>query len=93
MNEPQKMQIKLPDNIAGGVYSNAMQITHTREEFVLDFLSAFPPAGVAVARVILSPGHLKRMIAALQENLKRYETQFGKVQEAKDPGAVGFRAE
>src|SRR5580765_2052298 len=45
------IQVKLTDDILGGVYSNSMQVTHTREEFVLDFMSIFPPAGKVNARV------------------------------------------
>jgi hypothetical protein len=79
--------VKLTDDVLGGVYSNSMQVTHTREEFVLDFMSIFPPAGKVNARVIISPGHMKRIILALQENLRRYETQFGPIVQAPEPVA------
>ena len=81
------IQIKLTDDILGGVYSNHMQVTHTREEFVLDFMSIFPPAGKVNARVIISPGHMKRIILALQDNLRKYEAQFGPIHEAPEPPA------
>ena len=81
------IQIKLTDDILGGVYSNHMQVTHTREEFVLDFMSTFPPAGKVNARVISSPGHMKRIILALQDNLRKYEAQFGPIHEAPEPPA------
>jgi len=81
------IQVKLTDEVLGGVYSNSMQVTHTREEFVLDFMSIFPPAGKVNARVIISPGHMKRIILALQDNLRRYEAQFGPIHEAPEPPA------
>jgi len=81
------IQVKLTDDILGGVYSNSMQVTHTREEFVLDFMSIFPPAGKVNARVIISPGHMKRIILALQENLRKYEATFGPIQQAPEPPA------
>ena len=81
------IQVKLTDEVLGGVYSNSMQVTHTREEFVLDFMSIFPPAGKVNARVIISPGHMKRIILALQDNLRRYETQHGPIQQAPQPPA------
>src|SRR3989344_6713660 len=99
-NEPQsaqggqKMQIKISDEILKGVYANAMQVAHSREEFILDFLNLSPHmgAGIVGARVIMSPGHLKRVIAALQDNLAKYESRFGKVEEAEAPESeVGFR--
>ncbi len=88
----QKIQIKVPDEIMKGAYANAMAVFHTREEFVIDFLNVFPPAGIATARIITSPGHVKRIIRALQENLTRYENQFGKVEEAAPPhsGPMGY---
>jgi hypothetical protein len=90
MTQPQQgtsIPVKLTDDVLGGVYSNSMQVTHTREEFVLDFMSIFPPAGKVTARVIISPGHMKRIILALQDNLRRYEAQFGPIIQAPEPVA------
>lgn len=75
----QQMQVKVSDEVLKGVYANMMQVAHTPEEFILDFMSIFPPAGIIASRVIVSPGHLKRMAAALQENLKQYEAKFGEI--------------
>jgi len=92
--QPQQtqIQIKADDAIMRGVYSNTMQVQHSREEFVMDFLNMFPPAGTLNARIIVSPGHLKRMIAALQDNLQKYEGSFGKIATAQEPGEIGFAA-
>jgi hypothetical protein len=81
----QEVKVAFPENIRGGVYSNNMAITHTREEFVLDFMMITPPMGSITARVILSPGHTKRMLSALKANLDKYEAKFGKVTEASAP--------
>jgi len=90
----QQVQIKANDEKLKGEYSNAMQILHTKEEFVLDFLNIFPPTGTLNSRVILSPGHFKRMIKAMEENLKKYEDQFGKIEVATEPkNEIGFKAE
>ncbi len=93
--DPQKrkgVQIKVPEEVAKGAYANTMAVFHTREEFVIDFLNVFPPNGVATARIITSPGHMKRIIRALQENLRRYEDRFGPVEEAPPPttGPMGY---
>jgi len=85
------MKGKFTDDILKGVYANNLFIAHTREEFVLDFVNAFPPHGIVNARVIMSPGHLKRLIRALTQSLEKYEKTFGPLQEApepKDPSAV-----
>ena len=81
----QKIPIKFPERILPGVYANQMVVSHTREEFLIDFLNVFPPEGVVNARVIVSPGHLKRMIRALTDNLGRYEAKFGAILEASAP--------
>lgn len=95
MNQPnqnQQIKIKATDEKLKGEYSNAMQILHTKEEFVLDFLNIFPPTGTLNSRIILSPGHLKRMMKVLEENLKKYEDQFGKIEVASEPKQeIGFR--
>ncbi len=74
-----QMQIKATDEILKGVYANMVQVGHTPEEFILDFMNLFPPAGMLTSRVIISPAHMKRICAALADNLKRYEEQFGSV--------------
>jgi hypothetical protein len=88
-----QIQIKATDETLRGMYANATQVLHTKEEFVLDFLNVFPPTGTLNARVIVSPGHLKRMIQTLQENLKKYEESFGVVASSEAPSAsIGFEA-
>jgi len=88
-----EIQIQAGPEDLKGRYSNFMQVAHSKEEFVMDFLNVFPPAGNMVARVVTSPGHLKRVIKALTQNLEQYESKFGKVEEAEGPQAeIGFKA-
>ena len=70
-------------------YSNLLRILHTREEFVLDFINLAPPQGIVTARIVTSPGHLKRILRALSANLERYEKTFGPIQEAAEPSGDG----
>lgn len=81
------VEIKISDQELQGRYSNLLRITHTREEFFLDFIQLAPPQGVVTARVVTSPGHLKRIVRALAANLTRYEEAFGPVAEADEPPA------
>ncbi len=76
---PQNLEVKITDDIAKGVYANSMQVMHTPEEFVLDFMNILPPNAVVTSRVIISPGHLKRIISALTENIAKYEQSFGNI--------------
>ena len=83
--QPQQIPVNVNPDDTKGVYSNAAEIKHSKEEFCLDFFTIFPPAGAMVARVIISPGHVKRMISALRDNLDKYERKYGPVQEADPP--------
>jgi len=78
--EEKKIQIKAKDETLQGKYANVLQVQHSKEEFVLDFLTMFPPVANLSSRIITSPGHYKRMIMAMQENLKKYEDSFGKIE-------------
>lgn len=83
MDEPaQGVDVKISDEELKGHYTNLLRVTHTREEFILDFINLAPPQGIVTARVISSPAHVKRIIQALQTNLAQYETAFGAVLEA-----------
>ncbi len=86
-NQPQKINIKINDETLKGAYANMMMVNHNQEVFVLDFMNVLPPTGVVTSRIITSPGHLKRIIAALNDNLKKYEAQFGAIKEASAPVA------
>jgi len=85
----QNMNIKITDEELKGRYSNLLRITHTREEFILDFINVVPPQGVVTSRIVASPGHLKRIIRALDKNLKLYEEHFGEIAEAPEPEHQG----
>jgi len=92
--EQKEIKIKIGDNELKGAYANLMRAMHTKEEFVLDFANVVSPQeeGIVTARVITSPGHLKRIIKALEGSLRKYEEKFGKIEEAKEPETkIGFQ--
>ncbi len=81
----QQIQIKAKDGVLEGKYANMAQISHTKEEFVFDFMNVFPPQGTLTSRVIMSPGHAKRLLRALQENVAKFESQHGPIKESDEP--------
>lgn len=90
----QQIQVSFPEQLKGGAYCNLLHIAHTKEEFIMDFMMITPPLGAVVSRVIMSPGHMKRTIAALQDNLKKYEDKFSPIKEAPEPAEerrIGFK--
>jgi len=93
VNQPQPQEIKIADNISGAEYTNLAQINHNKEEFMLVFANILPPSGRVVAKIITSPGHFKRMIMAMQENLKKYEEKYGEIKEAPAVSQeIGFKS-
>jgi len=76
----QELQIKVPEEEHRGSYANQFVVAHTPEEFILDFILATPPVGIVNSRVLVSPSHAKRIVAALQENILRYESHFGEIE-------------
>ncbi len=85
MEQQKQLQIKAKDQDLKGFYSNLMQIIHTKDEFVLDFFMVSPPQGILGSRIIMSPGHIKRLVKALGENLSKYEEKFGTIEETQSP--------
>ena len=76
-----KFQIELPAEIAQGEYANLAIITHSSSDLVVDFARLLPgvPKAQVKSRVILAPEHAKRLLLALQENIVRYEREFGPI--------------
>lgn len=82
-----KLEIHLDEETAQGVYVNLAVVNHTDAEFVIDFIFAQPQAPKAKvrSRIITSPAHVKRLIAALQENLQRFEKSHDPAQLSAPP--------
>jgi hypothetical protein len=77
----------------GGAYANGMFAWHTANEFTLDFLVSAHVPQVAqapgqnvieapqklVARVRISPGMIFEVIRTINEEMGKYETNFGQI--------------
>ncbi|MDH3246264.1 MAG: DUF3467 domain-containing protein [Saprospiraceae bacterium] len=82
-----QINIELPEDVSEGIYSNLAIISHSHSEFVIDFVRMVPnvPKAKVKARVILTPQHAKRLLRALNDNLQKFEKQFGTVEEPDVP--------
>jgi hypothetical protein len=76
-----QIQIKADDQALKGYYSNLVMINHAKEEFVFDFINVTAPAAQLLSRFFMSPGHARRLLRALEENVNAYEDKFGKIEE------------
>ena len=83
-----QISIELSDEIAQGTYSNLAIITHSASEFILDFVRIVPgaPKAKVKSRVILTPEHAKRLMAALQDNIAKYESVHGPIKKVEGNG-------
>ncbi len=86
-----QISIELPQEVADGEYANLALITHSPAEFIFDFCRVVPgaPKAKIKTRVIIAPMHAKAFLAALQENIRRYEKQFGEIVMHKPTGESG----
>ena len=78
---PPPLQIEIDEAVARGVYTNLALITHSETEMLIDFLFLQPqsPKTKVLTRMITSPVHAKRFLAALQDNIAKYEARFGTI--------------
>jgi hypothetical protein len=77
----QQINVELGEKEAEGIYSNLAMITHSPAEFVIDFTRMLPgvPKTKVYARIIMTPQHAKSLVRALEENIEKYEKQFGEI--------------
>ena len=87
--QPPSINIELTEAAAEGIYSNLVLVSHSSSEVVIDFarLLPGPPKGKVYSRIIMTPMHAKALIATLQENVSRYERNFGSITPLAGPGA------
>ena len=90
--KPPALSIELTEETAEGVYSNLVMISHSPEEFILDFIRVMPgvPKARVKSRVVVTPGHAKRLLAALADNIRRYEAQYGEIGDVHPDPQVQF---
>ena len=74
-----QLQIQLDDDVANGTYVNMALVNHSETEFTLDFIYVQPQAPKAKvrARIISSPKHTKRLLAALADSVRQFEAKHG----------------
>lgn len=96
-NNQHKLEFELTPEVAQGQYSNLAIIAHSASEFILDFAAMLPgmPKAKVKSRIVTTPEHAKKMLLSLQENVARYERNFGQINISKNPhnnslGGGGF---
>jgi len=82
MAENKSMDIEFRPEMVHETYSNLAIITHSESEFMIDFAQLAPgfPKAQVRSRVIMTPAHAKRLLNALNDNIQKYDAQFGAIQ-------------
>jgi hypothetical protein len=82
----QQINIELTEEVAEGIYSNLAMIAHSSSEFVIDFIRLMPgvPKAKVKSRIVITPEHAIRLLAALRDNIDKYEDSFGPIKQTQD---------
>ena len=75
-----QLNIEIPADLEE-VYSNLAVIANSSSDFVMDFIRVMPnmPKSKVKSRIIMNAEHAKRLMYALQQNIEKYEQQFGEI--------------
>jgi hypothetical protein len=86
-NPQNQINVELSDEVGEGIYANLAMIAHSHSEFVVDFIRLMPgvPKAKVKSRIIITPDHAKRFLAALKDNIDKYERAFGKIESGHEP--------
>ena len=87
MADQNQLKVNIAADKAQGVFANLALIAHTPTEFVLDFAQLMPgvPQANIVARVVVTPDQVKKILGALQNNIAQYEAKFGTIEPIGSP--------
>lgn len=85
--EKPNVKIEIPDDANIVHYSNFAIVSHSPEEFVIDFASILPGKEEAKvnSRIIMTPRNFKNFVIAINNNLQNYEKQFGEIKLLEPP--------
>ena len=86
----QELKIELTPDVATGHYSNLAVLSHSPNEFYLDFVAMAPnmPQAKVVSRIIMTPENAKNLLMALRDNVAKYEQTFGEIVRKAPKGAM-----
>ena len=81
MEQKKELQIELSPELAAGKYSNLAVLSHSPQEFFLDFVAMAPnmPQAKVVSRIVMTPENAKNLLMALRDNVAKYEQTFGEI--------------
>ena len=97
-----EIQVKMKDEDIPGSFCTLASAGHSHDYFTLDFLGGSGPVRFLTSKQILSPPHFKDFARVVNEQLEKYEKDFGTIPPPKvlkqpeavttvDPSVVGYQ--
>jgi len=78
-NLVREVDIAFPKELYSGKFANSVTVSHSQNEFILDFTFVAAPVGSIVSRVILTPRSIRNILSVLEDNIERYEDTYGEI--------------
>ncbi len=78
--KPRQVRLEIPAKL-DAIYSNAVIISQTHSEIIMDFAQFMPntPQARVQSRIVMTPANAKSFLQALQTNLQNFETKHGEI--------------
>ncbi len=73
------LSARVPEKVARGVFSTGVIVIDGPFEFVLDFVMGLVQPRQVVSRAVLAPPVVEQFIAALKDNIGKYEARYGPI--------------
>ncbi|MDE6161717.1 MAG: DUF3467 domain-containing protein [Muribaculaceae bacterium] len=88
MDNKKELKIEISPEVAAGHYSNLAVISHSPNEVFVDFITMAPnmPQAKVQSRIIMTPENAKNLLAALSDNIRKYEATFGEIKHKQPKG-------
>ncbi len=76
-----QIKIEFPKEELQGRYANMAIINHSPNEFFINMIlhDLNMPQAHVQSRIIMAPQNAKQLMIALQDNIRRYESNFGEI--------------
>ncbi|MBN2580712.1 MAG: DUF3467 domain-containing protein [Pirellulales bacterium] len=68
-------QLKIPDELLGGAFANAVIIRHTPHEFCFEFIANFFPRSVVTSRIFMAAGRVPSFYDTLRSSMQKYQNR------------------
>lgn len=70
-------ELKLPEELMGGVYANTLMVGHSPAEFVLDFITNFYPKAAVTSRIFIAAPQIPRLLETWNTAMKNFQSRGG----------------